>query len=355
MSGIFGNKLKISIFGESHGQAIGITIDGLTSGIKIDMEAVEKEMQRRAPGSQLSTPRKESDLVNIVSGVFEGYTTGNPLTGIIYNENTKSKDYTKTKDLMRPSHSDYGYYVKQNGFNDYRGGGHSSGRITAPLVFCGAICKQILAKKGIEIVAHISSIKDIQDKKFDLANITSKEIELLKSKDFKVLDSSKEETMKNAISDAQENKDSVGGTIECAILGVNAGIGDPFFDSIESELAHLLFSVPAVKGVQFGLGYEMTKMNGSQVNDEFYMDGDKILTKSNNNGGVLGGIYNGMPIVFDVAIKPTASIFKEQNTINIQTKQNEKITIQGRHDPCIVLRAVPVIEAVAAIAIMDLI
>lgn len=353
MSGIFGDKLKISIFGESHGEAIGITINNLPSGIKLDMDFIEKEMARRAPGGRLATPRKEADKVEIISGLFNGITTGNPLTGIIYNSNTKSKDYELTKDLMRPSHSDFGYYVKQDGFNDYRGGGHSSGRITAPLVFCGAICKQLLLAKGIKIAAHITSIKDVKDEKFSIDKIEN-QFNVLETKDIKVINDDISNKMLDTIENAMQNKDSVGGTIECAVMGLKPGVGDPFFDSIESTLAHLLFSVPAVKGVEFGLGFDITKMFGSECNDEFYYDENKnVRTKTNNNGGILGGISNGMPIVFSVAIKPTASIFKEQNTINVKTKENETITIKGRHDPCIALRAVPCIEAVAAIAMCE--
>ncbi|MEG1608962.1 MAG: chorismate synthase, partial [Clostridia bacterium] len=256
MSGMWGSKLKISIFGESHGDAIGITIDGLPSGITIDMQKIKAEMIRRAPNGELySTMRKEEDEVQIVSGFFNGKTTGAPLCGLILNENTQSKDYNRTKDIMRPSHSDYGYFVKSGGNNDYRGGGHSSGRITAPLVFCGAICKQLLAVKGIQINSHILSIADIEDKRFD-TNISAEVLEQLSNKTFPLLDSSKESDMIEKIVDARYVGDSVGGRIECAIVGVEAGVGDPFFDSIESKLSSILFSVPAVKAVEFGNGFE---------------------------------------------------------------------------------------------------
>lgn len=356
MSGVWGNNIKVSIFGESHGNAIGITIDGLPSGIKLDLSEIENEMRRRAPGkSKLSTARNESDIPEILSGYFNERTTGTPLCGIIRNSDTRSKDYGKLKDLMRPGHADYTGNIKYSGYNDYRGGGHFSGRITAPLVFAGAICKQILMQKGIEIGAHIKSIKNIKDDSFDYSNISKETLKELRKEELPLLDKSKEESMRNTILEAKGNTDSVGGVIECAITGINPGVGNPFFDSVESILSHLLFSVPAVKGVEFGLGFGITELYGSEANDSFYYEGDTVKTKTNNNGGILGGITSGMPIVFRVAIKPTASISKEQDTINISTKENEKLVITGRHDPCIVQRAIPVIEAVAAIGILDLV
>lgn len=356
MSGVWGNNIKVSIFGESHGNAIGITIDGLPSGIKLDLSEIEKEMRRRAPGkSRLSTTRNESDIPEILSGYFNDRTTGTPLCGIIRNSDTRSKDYGKLKDLMRPGHADYTGNIKYGGYNDYRGGGHFSGRITAPLVFAGAICKQILMQKGIEIGAHIKSIKNIKDDSFDYSNISKESLEELRKQELPLLNRAKEESMRNTILEAKGNTDSVGGIIECAVIGINPGVGNPFFDSVESTLSHLLFSVPAVKGVEFGLGFGITELFGSEANDSFYYEGDTVKTKTNNNGGILGGITSGMPIVFRAAIKPTASISKEQDTINISTKQNEKLIITGRHDPCIVQRAIPVIEAVAAIGILDLV
>ena len=355
MSGMWGNNIKVSIFGESHGNAIGITIDGLPSGFELDLDMIDGEMKRRAPGrSSLSTARKESDIPEILSGYFNGKTTGTPLCGIIRNGDQHSKDYGKLKDLMRPGHADYTGAVKYSGFNDYRGGGHFSGRITAPLVFAGAICKQILASKGIEIGAHVKSIKNIKDKSFDYTSISSEQLKELRSKELPLLDPSKEEEMRNVILEAKNDLNSVGGVIECAVVGIEAGLGDPFFDSVESTLAHLMFSVPAVKGIEFGKGFDISKMRGSEANDEYYLENGNIKTKTNNNGGILGGITNGMPIIFNVAIKPTASIFKEQNTVNIVTMEETTLCIEGRHDPCIVQRALPVIEAVAAIGITEL-
>lgn len=355
MSGMWGNKLKISIFGESHGNAIGINIDGLPSGLELDLEAIAYEMKRRAPGkSPLSTPRREDDLPEILSGYFEGKTTGTPLCAIIRNTNTRSKDYSLLKDVMRPGHADYSGNIRYNGFNDYRGGGHFSGRITAPLVFAGAVCKQVLREKGIVIASHIKSIKNIEDRSFIDNNLDLNTISELNKYELPLIDKSIEEKMRNEILEAKEDMDSVGGTIECGIFGINAGVGNPFFDSVESTLAHLLFSVPAVKGVEFGKGFELTKIRGSEANDELYYDGENVKTKTNNNGGILGGITNGMPIIFTAAIKPTSSIGKKQNTINIASKENTVLNVEGRHDPCIVQRALPVIEAVAAIGMLEL-
>ena len=356
MSGIWGNNIRISIFGESHGEAIGINIDGLPAGFEIDMDKVLYEMERRAPGrNDLSTPRKEKDLPEILSGYFSGKTTGTPLCAIIRNTNTKSKDYSKLKDIMRPGHADYTGHIRYDGFNDYRGGGHFSGRITAPLVFAGAICRQILEERGILITSHIKSIGEIEDKSFLDVDINEEIIQGFKGKDLPLIDQSLNESMRKKILAAKEEFDSVGGTVECAVLGIEPGIGNPFFDSVESTLAHLMFSIPAVKGIEFGRGFDITKMKGSEANDSMYFEQEKVKTKTNNNGGILGGITNGMPIVFNTAIKPTSSILKPQNTVNINTKEDTVLEVNGRHDPCIVQRALPVIEAVTAIGILDLI
>ncbi|AGX41696.1 chorismate synthase [Clostridium saccharobutylicum] len=356
MSGIWGNKLKVSIFGESHGVGIGITIDGLPSGVEINMEDVMKEMARRAPGkSKLSTARKEGDVPEILSGFFQGKTTGTPLCAVIRNSDMHSKDYGKLKDLMRPGHADYPGFIRYNGFNDYRGGGHFSGRITAPLVFAGAICKQVLEAKGISIGAHVKSVGKIEDKSFNEVNLNKELLEKLKVKELPLLAPEKEDEMRSTILEAKKDQDSVGGTIECTVLGISAGVGNPFFDSVESTLAHLMFSVPAVKGIEFGKGFLMSELRGSQCNDEYYYDGDEIKTYTNNNGGITGGITNGMPILFKVGIKPTPSISKAQRTVDICEKKDAELVIEGRHDPCIVQRAVPVIEAVTAIGILDLV
>lgn len=356
MSGFWGNKLKISIFGESHGAGIGITIDGLESGFEIDFDEVAREMERRAPGrNSMSTARREGDKVEVMSGFFDGRTTGTPLCGLIRNEDTKSKDYSSQQILMRPGHGDYPGYLKYKGFNDYRGGGHFSGRITAPLVFAGAICKQILKSKGIEVVSHIKSIGDIEDKAIDYCNIDIEEFIKTQLKEMAVLDDDAMTKMKDRILEVKNQEDSIGGVIECVIHGVPGGVGNPFFDSVESTIAHLAFSVPAVKAIEFGKGFEITKLTGSKANDSYYYDKDEVKTHTNNNGGVTGGITNGMPVIFRVGIKPTASIYKQQDTINIKEKRDEKLEIVGRHDPCIVQRAVAVIEAIGAIGIYDLI
>ncbi len=356
MSGVWGSNIKISIFGESHGNAIGVNIDGLPSGFEINMDKVLLEMERRAPGkNQLSTARKEADLPEILSGFFQGKTTGTPLCAIIRNSDTRSKDYAKTKDFMRPGHADYTGYERYLGFNDYRGGGHFSGRITAPLVFAGAICKQILESQGIFIGAHISSIKDINDEVFNELRISKDELDTLRAMELPLINRSLEDKIRHTIMQAKYDGNSVGGTIECAIVGIEAGVGNPFFDSVESTLAHLMFSIPAIKGIEFGKGFDITKLYGSEANDEYYYNEGLVKTKTNNNGGVLGGITNGMPILFKVAVKPTASILKEQDTIDIKEKKDVKFRIEGRHDPCIVQRAVPVVEAVTAIGILDLI
>lgn len=355
MSGMWGNKIKVSIFGESHGNAIGINIDGLPSGLQLNLEDIAYEMRRRAPGkSPLSTARSEEDIPEILSGYFNGKTTGTPLCAIIRNTNTRSKDYSLLKDVMRPGHADYSGNIRYNGFNDYRGGGHFSGRITAPLVFAGAVCKQILKEKGIIVAAHVKSIKNVKDKSFLDSTLDLNYLNSLKSFELPLIDKSIEENMRKEILEAKEDMDSVGGTIECGVFGISAGVGNPFFDSVESTLAHLLFSVPAVKGVEFGRGFELTSMRGSEANDEIYYEDGEVKTKTNNNGGILGGITNGMPIIFTTAIKPTSSIGKAQNTINISSKENTILKVEGRHDPCIVQRAIPVIEAVTAIAMVEL-
>lgn len=357
MSGIWGNNLKISIFGESHGKAIGVTINNLPAGFEIDMDAVLFEMGRRAPGqNEFSTPRKEKDQPEILSGFLDGKTTGAPLTAIIWNTNTRSKDYSQMAKLMRPGQADYPGRLRYDGNNDYRGSGHFSGRITAPLVFAGAICKQILAAEhDITIGSHVLSIGEVQDEKFeDQENVSLDQIEAMKKETFPLFDESKREEMADVIRAAKEDLDSVGGVVETFVLGMPGGYGNPFFDSIESTLAHLVFSVPATKGIEFGAGFDITKMRGSEANDEYYYDEDgSVKTTTNNNGGIIGGITYGMPIVFRTAVKPPASIEKEQTTINIESKETEALSVHGRHDPCIVPRVLPVLEAVTAIGLMD--
>lgn len=356
MSGTWGNNIRLTIFGESHGEAIGVVIDGIPAGIKLDLDYIKKEMKRRAPGNNnISTPRKEKDLFNIVSGYFNDYTTGTPLTCIIYNTNQHSRDYDKIKSVMRPGHADYTGYIRYNGHNDYRGGGHFSGRITAPLVFAGAIAKQLLLKRNIKIVSHVKSIGTIKDKSYRDIVIHDELIDMLPLEEIPVLEKGIDQLMRELILKAKEQDDSVGGIIETAIINIPAGIGSPFFDSIESKLSQLLFSIPAVKGVEFGEGFNISSMKGSQANDQYYIEDGVIKTDTNNNGGVLGGITNGMPIVFSTAFKPTPSIGKTQKTVDISTMENVETSTQGRHDPCIVPRAVPVVESVSALALLELI
>lgn len=352
MSSIFGNNIKISLFGESHGSVIGVTIDGLKAGIKLDISYIEKEIQKRKSISSISTPRVEKDEIEIVSGFFNGYTTGTPLTVIVRNENTKSKDYQP--ELLRPSHADYSAYLKYNGYQDYRGGGHFSGRITLGIVIAGAICKQILENKGVLIGSHLKQIYNIKDVNFASDEDSLKdEILKMNDTDMAVLTESVKDDIIKCIEQAKANQDSVGGIIETAILNLKGGIGEPFFDSIESVLSHLIFSIPAVKGIEFGRGFEFASLYGSEANDQLeYID--YIKTKTNNNGGINGGISNGMPIIIKTVIKPTPSISQKQNTVNIETKENTILEIKGRHDPCIVHRARVVIDSVVAIGILDL-
>ncbi|QGU93984.1 chorismate synthase [Clostridium bovifaecis] len=356
MSGVWGNKIKYSIFGESHGKSIGIIIDGLPSGIDLDLEEIDREMRRRAPGkNKLTTARNEKDEFEIQSGYFNGKTTGTPLCIMIKNSDQHSRDYEKTKNLLRPAHADYTGFIKYSGFNDYRGGGHFSGRLTAPIVFAGAVAKQILREKGIIIGSHIKSIGSIEEDYFDDINIKEELLNRLANKEFPTMDEEKALKMKDEILKCKEKMDSIGGVVEGAILNLPPGIGSPFFNSVESTISSLLFSIPAVKGVEFGAGFNISKMKGSEANDEFYIEDGNIKTYTNNNGGILGGITNGMPIVFRVAFKPTPSIAKEQKTVELVSKENTTIKIQGRHDPCIVQRAVPIVEAAAAIGILELV
>lgn len=357
MTATWGKRFKITIFGESHGEYVGITIDGIPSGIKLDYDFINFEMDRRASkGGALSTTRVEKDRPNIISGILNDITTGAPLTALIKNENKKSGDYDILKSIMRPGHADFTANIKYKGFNDYRGGGHFSGRLTAPIVFAGAIAKQILNKYDIYIGSHIKSIGHIEDTKFDNYNLEKNVLEALNKDKLPLLNKELKHKMRNYIQEIKSQGDSLGGVVECAILGIPVGIGSPFFESIESVLSSIIFSIPAVKGIEFGSGFDITKMVGSQANDEFYYDKDgSIKTRTNNNGGVNGGISNGMPILFSVAVKPTPSISKIQKTINIKTKKNQEISVVGRHDPIIVPRIIPVIEAVSAIATLDMI
>lgn len=355
MSSVIGDKIKLSIFGESHGEAIGCVIDGLPSGVKLDIEQINREMARRAPGKdKFSTPRNEKDAVHILSGVLNDTTTGAPLAMVIQNTNTKSQDYGNLMSVPRPSHSDYPAYVKYNGFNDVRGGGHFSGRLTAPLVFAGAVAKQILQEKGITIGAHLKRVGSVTDDVFDMNNVPKTLLDELTDKRFSTINPEAEEKMRDEIEKYRLEQDSIGGEIECAVIGLPVGVGGNMFDTVEGKLSSILFGVPAVKGVQFGIGFDFAKTCASQVNDEYEISNSQIKTKTNNNGGVLGGITNGAPLILSVAIKPTPSISKPQNSVSVQTMDNEELVINGRHDPCIAPRAVVVIESAVALGILDL-
>ncbi|MBQ9091301.1 MAG: chorismate synthase, partial [Anaerotignum sp.] len=306
MSSDFGKKVKIHIFGQSHSEAIGVVIDGLPVGEEIDLDAVQKFMERRAPGrNAYSTPRKEADMPRVVSGLFEGRTCGAPICAIIENTNTRSKDYDKLKDLPRPGHADFTAWVKYDGYNDHRGGGHFSGRLTAPLCFAGAVCKQILERKGIHVGAHILSIKGVKDTSFDAVEIDAEALKAVADKAFPVQDDGAGEAMQAAIAAAKEKGDSVGGIIECAITGLPVGVGEPMFDGLESVLASAVFAIPAVKGMEFGAGFAVADLFGSENNDDFiYNEDGTVKTKTNHHGGSLGGISSGMPLVFRAAFEP---------------------------------------------------
>lgn len=358
MSSTLGTNYKISIFGESHGTAIGAVIDAPPPGLVIDMEQVRVQMARRAPdGKDGSTKRVEADTPLIQSGVLERdgvlTATGAPLCVLIQNTNTRSGDYVNIARIARPAHADYTGYIHYNGYNDIRGGGHFSGRLTAPLVFAGAVARQALSKMGIRICAHIASIGDVRDAALDPCDIPVDLADRLSHSDFPVLDAVQEKLMKNEIERARMDADSTGGIIECAVTGIPAGIGAPIFDALECKIAHAVFGIPAVKGLEFGAGFELTKMRGNTANDPMRICNGRVVTTTNNNGGILGGITNGMPVIFRAAVKPTASIGLPQQSIDYAQNCDAALIIKGRHDACIVPRAVPVIEAAAAVAVLD--
>ena len=340
--------MRHMIFGESHGPAIGVVLEGGPAGLELDLEQVQKELDRRTPGQgPTTTARKESDLVEVLSGVFEGKTTGAPLAMVIRNSDQHSKDYESIRYTPRPSHGDYAGFIKSRGCLDYRGGGHFSGRLTAPLVAAGAVAKQVLAGRGVQVGAHISSIYGICDAALE----DPEELKAVAAKSFPVLNDSKGEEMRQAILEAKEEQDSVGGAIECVVTGLPAGLGAPDFGcNVEGIFSQYLFAVPAVKGIEFGAGVAFSLMRGSEANDPFAVEDGKVVTKTNHAGGINGGITNGMPVTFEVTIRPTPSISLPQESVDLRTGEVTEIEIHGRHDPCIVPRAVPVIEAAAALA-----
>ncbi len=355
MSAVWGDKVKVTVFGESHGGGIGVVIDGLEAGFSVDMDKVLAQMARRAPGEdKTATPRREKDFPKIISGTLGCVTTGAPLCAVIENTDVKSGDYDNLMTVPRPGHSDYTAWKKFSGFNDVRGGGNFSGRITAPIVFAGAVIRQMLEKRGISIASHIASIYNVQDKPFDPVNPSDALMRRLSSSRFPLIDVSAEQPMRSAVEQARLNRDSVGGVVECCVKGIPCGAGSPMFAGAEGVIASIVFSVPAVKGIEFGAGFALSRMYGSQSNDPFTVSDGKVVTETNNCGGILGGITDGMPLIFRAAVKPTPSVSTEQRSVNLQTLQPETLVIKGRHDPCIVPRAVPVIEAAAAIAVINL-
>ena len=351
MKNSFGNNIRVTLFGESHGASVGCVIDGIAPGIPVDTDYIKALLSLRRPYGAISTARQESDEFIIHSGVFNGFTTGTPICITIPNNDTRSADYEKNANLARPSHADYTSHIKYRGYEDYRGGGHFSGRITAAVVAAGGILLPALYKKGISIGTHIKSIAGINDREFENFD---EDIKALSNMQFAVLDADSAEAMQAKIIEAKQNGDSVGGVLETAIIGLEAGLGEPWFDTVEGLLAHAVYSIPAVKGIEFGAGFSVANLLGSQANDEFFAESGEIYTETNNSGGINGGITNGMPIIFRTAIKPTPTIAKEQNTIDYVNRDNVVIAAAGRHDPCIVHRARIVVDCMAAIVISDI-
>lgn len=351
MKSTFGQSVTISITGESHGEALVAVLSGLTPGIKIDMDYIRRCLAQRAPRGKISTPRQEADEFEILSGVFEGCTTGTPVTILIRNTNTKSKDYSEMASTARPGHADFTAEEKYHGFQDYRGGGHFSGRITAVLVAAGAIARLALKNKGIEIGTHVAKCGGVCDRGFE--NI-KEDIALLNSRYFAVLDDESAEKMQECILKAAEEGDSVGGVTETAVLGLPAGLGEPWFDSMESVLSHFLFSIPGVKGVEFGAGFEVADMKGSEVNGSLIIENGRVTPVNDLSGGINGGITNGDTLKFRCAVRPTPTIFKEQNTVDMKSKENKTLSAKGRHDPAIVHRIRAVVDAATAIALCDM-
>ena len=349
MSSIYnGAVLRLSVFGQSHAEAVGMTLDGLPAGLPVDLDALQSFLNRRAPGrNDWSTSRREEDCPEFLCGLKDGKTCGAPLTAIIRNRNTRSSDYEQLRCRPRPGHADYTAQLRYGGFQDVAGGGHFSGRLTAPLCIAGGILLQMLDAKGIRVEARIRAIAGIRD--------DSPFTESVAEKDFPTASDEAGEQMKAAVQAARADGDSVGGIVECVIRGVPGGLGSPMFDGVENRIAQLAFAIPAVKGIEFGSGFQVASMRGSENNDPYTVEDGHVVTCTNHAGGILGGITTGMPVVFRVAVKPTPSIASPQQTVNLDTMQPEKLRITGRHDPCIVPRAVPVVEAVAAIAVADLI
>lgn len=354
MSSLFNGGISVSLFGESHGKGIGVVLDNLPAGEPLDLDEIGVFMARRAPKKDgTSTMRSEKDIPDILSGFYEGKTTGTPLAAVIFNTDQHSQDYGNISHVARPAHADYTGYLRYNGANDPRGGGHFSGRITAPLAFAGAVCAQILKHRGITTGAHIRSIKGISDESFDPMNITAEQLETVKSRSFPVISDDAEQKMRGEILAAREAQDSVGGIVECAAVGFPAGVGSPMLDGLENVISRLVFAIPAVKGIEFGVGFGCADLFGSENNDEFALRNGKVVTLTNNHGGILGGISSGMPIIFRAAFKPTPSISRTQNSVDFKDMTEQQLLIKGRHDPCVVPRAVPCVESALNIALVS--
>lgn len=354
MSSLFNGGISVSIFGESHGRGIGVVLDNLPAGEPLDFEEIGKFMARRAAKKDgTSTLRLEKDLPEVLSGFYEGRTTGTPLAAVIFNAEQHSADYNNISHIARPAHADYTGFLRYNGANDPHGGGHFSGRITAPLVFAGAVCAQILKRRGITTGSHIRSLHGISDEAFDPMNVSAEQLEAVKSRSFPVLSDEAEEKMRAEILSAREQLNSVGGVIECAAVGMPAGVGSPMMDGLENVISRLVFAIPAVKGIEFGNGFGCADMFGSENNDEFALRDGKVVTLTNNHGGILGGISSGMPVIFRAAFKPTPSISRPQNSVDFKEMTEQELVIKGRHDPCVVPRAVPCVEAALNIALVS--
>ncbi len=351
MKNTFGNRVTVTIFGESHGAGVGVVLDGLAPGMPVDEAFIAAQLTKRRPAGAHSTARREQDDFRLLSGVFNGYTTGTPLTILIPNQSQKSKDYAATRSLARPGHADYTAYCKYHGFEDYRGGGHFSGRVTAGLVAAGAILMPALAQKGVHIASHIYKCGGVEDRLFENFEADRK---LIENSAFPVFSLEAEEKMKAAITAASAEGDSVGGVLETAIIGLPAGLGEPWFDSVESLLSHAAFSIPAVKGISFGAGFALADQRGSEAHDPYFIDDGKIVTSKNSNGGINGGITNGMPVLMQTVIKPTPSIYRTQETVDFMKGENATLQLEGRHDPCIVHRAAVVMDSLCAIVVADL-
>lgn len=351
MKNSFGTSVTLTLFGESHGPMLGAVLDGLAPGLELDEGFIARQLGLRRPAGRISTARREADEFQIVSGLFEGHTTGTPLTILIPNADARSRDYAATRALPRPGHADYTAYMKYHGFEDYRGGGHFSGRVTAALVTAGAVCIQALRTRGIWIGTHVARCAGIADR--DFGADWKADFALLENEAFAVLDPAAGEAMRTAIEAAARDGDSVGGVLETAVLGLPAGVGEPWFDTLEGLLAHGLFSIPAVKGVEFGAGFGLSELRGSAANDAFFMDGDTVRTRTNHNGGINGGISNGMPLLYRCAVKPTPSIYKTQQTVDMLRGTDAELSLRGRHDPAIVHRARVVVDSVSALVLCD--